>query len=153
MAPNTKHASIIRIKSTFNRRNLSGMRKPENQAEFFRLLSTLFYYMVSGKSHIAYLANEEWNPCYQEKYGLQVCRDLVPADSQKRPMYECVTVKSYRGADEILDMEGVLDGESDASDADMDDYKLRRDSISDSVTSSIRGEYGSRAGSPMDESK
>jgi hypothetical protein len=129
------------------------MRKPENQAEFFKLLSTLFYYMISGKSHIAYLADEEWNPCYKEKYGLQVSPDLVPTDSQKRPMYDCVIVKPCRGVDEILDEEGDLDGESDASDVDMDDFKLRRGSFSYSITSSTRGEFGSRAGSPMDESK
>ena len=109
--------------------------------------------MISGKSHIAYLANEEWNPCYKEKYDLQVCQNLVSADSQKRPMYECVIVKSYRGADEILDNEGDLDGESNASDVDMNDFKLRQDSFSDSVTFSTRGESGSRVDSPMDESE
>ena len=31
-------------------------------------------------------------------------------------MYECIIVKSYCEADEILDEEGDLDGESDASD-------------------------------------
>ena len=66
-------------------------------------------------------------------------------------MYECIIVKPYRGADEILDAEGDLDGESDASDIDMNEIRSRQDSISHSVTSSTRGEVGSRVGSPMDE--
>ena len=66
-------------------------------------------------------------------------------------MYECVIVKPYRGADETLDAEGDLDGESDASDIDIIEYRSHRDSFSHSVTSSTRGEVGSRVGSPMDE--
>ena len=58
-------------------------------------------------------------------------------------MYECVIVKSYRGADEIIDAEGELDNESDVSDIDMDEFRSRRDSSSNSVTSSIHGEIGS----------
>ena len=49
------------------------MRYPEYQAEFFKLLSTVLYYMVSGYSNVGYLAGEEWNPYYKSKYGLQVC--------------------------------------------------------------------------------
>jgi hypothetical protein len=67
-------------------------------------------------------------------------------------MYECVAVKPYRGKDEILNEEGDLDGESDVSDIDMNEFGLRRNSGSlQSVTStsSTRGE----AGSPMDESE
>jgi hypothetical protein len=66
-------------------------------------------------------------------------------------MYECVIVKPYRGADEILDEEGDLDGESDASDIDMNELKSRRNSSSHSITSSTHGEVGSRVGSPMNE--
>jgi hypothetical protein len=64
-------------------------------------------------------------------------------------VYECVIVKPYRAADEILDAEGDLDGESDVSDIDMNEFRARRDSGSQSVTSSTRGEVGS----PMDESE
>jgi hypothetical protein len=64
-------------------------------------------------------------------------------------MYECVIVKLYRPADEILDEEGILDGESDVSDTDMNEFRSRRDSVSKSITSSSRGEFGS----PMDESE
>ena len=52
-------------------------------------------------------------------------------------------------ADEILDEEGDLDGESDASDIDMNEFRSRRDSVSHSDTSSTRAEVGS----PMDESE
>jgi hypothetical protein len=38
------------------------MHKPHDQAEFFRLLAKVFYYMVSGKSHIGYLCNNIGNP-------------------------------------------------------------------------------------------
>ena len=58
-------------------------------------------------------------------------------------MYECVIIKPYREADEILDAEGELDNESDASDIDMDEFRSRRDSSSHSVSSSTRGEVGS----------
>jgi hypothetical protein len=64
-------------------------------------------------------------------------------------MSECVIVNPYRPADEILDEEGILDGESDVSDIDMNEFRSRRDSGSKSVTSSTRGEFGS----PMDESE
>ena len=48
------------------------MRQPKQQAEFFKLLSTLFYYMISGNSNIGYLAKDEWNPYYKEKHNLDV---------------------------------------------------------------------------------
>jgi hypothetical protein len=65
-------------------------------------------------------------------------------------MYECVAVKPYRAKDEILNEEGDLDGESDVSNIDMNEFGPRRDSGSQqSVTSSTRGEVGS----PMDESE
>ena len=38
------------------------MRKASDQAEFFRLLVSLFNYMFSGKSHIGYLNNNPSNP-------------------------------------------------------------------------------------------
>ena len=53
------------------------MRQPKQQAEFFKLLSTLFYYMISGNSNIGYLAKDEWNPYYKEKHNLHVSPALV----------------------------------------------------------------------------
>jgi hypothetical protein len=47
------------------------MRRPAHQAEFFKLLATLLYYMASGKSSIGYLAKDEWNPYYKERHNLQ----------------------------------------------------------------------------------
>ena len=52
-------------------------------------------------------------------------------------------------ADEILDEEGDLDGESDASDIDMNEVRSRGDSVSHSDPSSTRVEVGS----PMDKSE
>jgi hypothetical protein len=40
------------------------MRHPQHQADFFRLLSRILYYMISGNSNIGYLAKDEWNPYY-----------------------------------------------------------------------------------------
>jgi hypothetical protein len=68
-------------------------------------------------------------------------------------MYECVIVKPYWGADEMLNEEGDLDGELDASDIDMNEFNSRRNSSSHSITSSTHGEVGSSAGSPMNESE
>jgi hypothetical protein len=56
------------------------MRQPKQQAEFFKLLSTLFYYMISGESNIGYLAKDEWNPYYTEKHNLHVLSALVFAN-------------------------------------------------------------------------
>jgi hypothetical protein len=58
-------------------------------------------------------------------------------------MYECIIVEPYREAGSILDEEGDLDNESDASEIDMDEFRSRRDSSSYSVTSSTREEVGS----------
>jgi hypothetical protein len=57
------------------------MRRPDHQAAFFKLLSTLFCYMVSGNSCIGYLARDEWNQYYQTKYNLHVCQVLISAAS------------------------------------------------------------------------
>ena len=61
-------------------------------------------------------------------------------------MYECIIVKPYRAEYQVLNAEGDLDGESDASDMEIDAVRLRR---AHSVTSSTRGEVGS----PMDENE
>lgn len=57
-------------------------------------------------------------------------------------------MKPYRERVEILDAED-LDGESDVSDIEINEFRGRKDSGSQqSVTSNTRGEVGS----PMDES-
>lgn len=48
------------------------MRKPGDQASFFRLLAEIVYYLVSGNSKVGNMNMEEWNPLYQRIYGLQV---------------------------------------------------------------------------------
>jgi hypothetical protein len=40
------------------------MRHPQHQADFFRQLSKVLYYMISGHSNVGYLAKDEWNPYY-----------------------------------------------------------------------------------------
>jgi hypothetical protein len=40
------------------------MRHPQHEADFFRSLSKILYYMVSGYSNVGYLAKDEWNPYY-----------------------------------------------------------------------------------------
>jgi hypothetical protein len=57
------------------------MRRPADQAAFFKLLATLLGYMASGRSITGYLKKAEWNPYYKLHHNLQVCRGLVPADS------------------------------------------------------------------------
>ena len=52
-------------------------------------------------------------------------------------------VQPYREQDAILDAEGDLDNESDDPDVDMNEFKVRRESDSWSVTSSTRAEPGS----------
>jgi hypothetical protein len=48
------------------------MRNPKHQANFFKLLAKVLYYMVSGNSDIGYLAKDEWNPYFKVQTGLQV---------------------------------------------------------------------------------
>lgn len=45
----------------------------------------------------------------------------------------------------MLDAEGELDDESEARDAELDEFKLLRDSSPNSVTSNTGGEVGSPA--------
>ena len=97
------------------------MRYPAQQVACFKLLSKLFYYMVSGESKIGYLAKAVWNPYCQEKAIFQVSRILVLAHAQKHQVYDCITVQPHRTPDEILLTEGELDNESEAS--DFDDYE------------------------------
>jgi hypothetical protein len=68
------------------------MRFPEHQAGFFKLLSTLLYYLVSGFSNVGYLSGEEWNPFYKILYCIQVHQDLVRANPRKPRMYECIII-------------------------------------------------------------
>ena len=126
------------------------MRFPEHQARFFKLLSTVLYYLVSGYSNAGYLAADKWNPYYKAIYKLDVCEFLVCANSQIPRIYECVMVEPYRADPKILNAEGDLDGEQDAPDAEIEELPLLR--MAHSVTSSTRAEAGSREWSPMDES-
>jgi hypothetical protein len=128
------------------------MRFPEHQAKFFKLLSTVLYYLVSGYSNAGYLAADKWNPYYKAIYKLDVCEFLVGANSQIPRMYECVIVDPYHADPKILNAEGDLDGEQDAPDAEIEELPLLR--LAHSVTSSTRTEHGSldsRKDSPMDE--
>ena len=132
------------------------MRFPEHQAEFFKLLSTVLYYLVSGYSNVGYLAADEWNPYYKVMYGIQVRQHLVCANHQKPQMYECVAVKPYRADPALLYAEGDLDMESDAEDEEIEELMPRQ---APSETSSTRGadsysdgSWNSRGVSPMDES-
>ena len=126
------------------------MRFPDHQARFFKLLSTVLYYLVSGYSNAGYLAADKWNPYYKAMYRLDVCQFLVCANPQIPRIYECVMVEPYRADPKILNAEGDLDGEHDAPDEDIEELSLLR--MAYSVTSSTRAEAGSRDWSPMDES-
>ena len=54
------------------------MKKPRHQADFFKLLSKLFYYLIQGSSHVGYLTAENWNKYYraavQQKHLIQNSR-------------------------------------------------------------------------------
>jgi hypothetical protein len=158
------------------------MRKPKDIAEFFRLVSKILYYIVSGQSHIGYLAAEPWNEYYlavlraKERQknideskvkrdasndNSEVCKRVTPADFQSRPTYDYIVVRPYdeeqsRALDEILNEEGELDGESDADDEDVgEDIDDLMEDVADSVTSGGHGAalaWNSHGGSPMDES-
>ena len=149
------------------------MRKPKDNAEFFKLLSKVLYYIVSGNGRIGYLAAEDWNKYYRaalwakerqhknDESEDQASKDVDPADSQSRPIYDCIVVRPYdeeqtRAPDEVLNEEGELDGESDADDEDVgEDVDELMENVTDSVASRNRrtdNSWDSRGGSPMDES-
>jgi hypothetical protein len=71
---------------------------------------------------------------------------------QKRPMYECIQVRSYHEHDSVLNEEGDLDNESDDSDFEMEmlnrKMKTMRNRESGSSTSSGTS-MAVRHGSPM----
>ena len=143
------------------------MRKPKDNAEFFKLVSKLLYYLVSGQSRTGYLATGRWNKYYLAVLGAkerdkkmdkskdkltetgknisEVCNHAGPADFQSRPIYECIVVRPYdegqiRAPDEVLNEEGELDGESDADDQDVgEDIDDLMEDVSDGVTSGGHG--------------
>ena len=149
------------------------MRKPKDNAEFFKLFSKMLYYIVSGNGRIGYLAADDWNKYYRaalkaneqqpknDESKDEVCKDVAPADFQSRPIYDCIVVRPYdeeqiRAPDEVLNEEGELDGESDADDEDVgEDIDELMEDVTDTVTSSSHGadlSGDSRGGSPMNES-
>lgn len=48
------------------------MRFPKQQANFFRLFANVLCYLISGNSHVLYLAKDERNPYYQNVTGINV---------------------------------------------------------------------------------
>jgi len=52
------------------------MRFPKQQANFFRLFADVLYYLVSGNSHVFYLAKDENNPYYRQVMALDVLTPL-----------------------------------------------------------------------------
>jgi hypothetical protein len=48
------------------------MQEPKEQAELFKLLSSVLYYLASGYSKVGFLAAAEWNTHYKVEYGLDV---------------------------------------------------------------------------------
>jgi hypothetical protein len=121
---------------------------PEHQAAFFRLLSDVLYYIVSGSSRVGIFAAKPWTPhCRpnttdvipEESSGsdteesdlqIEVYKCFFAADSQTRPMYDCIQVRSF-GEQQIplpveeMDEDGEVDDESDAGDSDLDEDEWR----------------------------
>jgi len=126
------------------------MKEPRDQAEFYKLLSKLLYYLVSGQSYVGFLAAQKWNKHYRLAVeGVQVCNAVISADCQEPQLYDCIVVRPSDEEPKILDEkvwkeegENLLE-ECDPTDVDdsmMDDTR--------SVISSARGTYaGSPAGS------
>jgi hypothetical protein len=48
------------------------MRKPKQQAEFFRLLAHVLCYLLSGNNDAGYISKNEWNPYWRANTGLNV---------------------------------------------------------------------------------
>jgi len=122
------------------------MRKPSHQAAFFRLLAQILCYLVSGNNNVKYISKDEWNPYWRAKTGLEVIPRRTPilSNDQKRPIYECIQVYSYREQDSVLNEEGDLDNESDDSEFEMEMMRKKnthRESVGSET--SITARYGS----------
>jgi hypothetical protein len=85
------------------------MRKPTDQAAFFRLLVHLFNYMASGKSHIGYLNNNPSNPYVRHPVTIF----LFIFSYQEPIVHDCIIIKDPREVVLEDNSEGELDGESD----------------------------------------
>jgi hypothetical protein len=146
------------------------MRLPKHQAAFFRLLSNVLYYILSGNSRVGVLAAQLWNPYYRpnptdtipeepEELDLQteVCICFFRTDSQTRPIYDCIGIRPY-GEQQIsitveeMDEEGEVDDESDASDSDLDEDEWMEARAAGLVSDDYArtSSLDSREGSPMD---
>jgi len=140
------------------------MKNPKDQAEFYKLLSKLLYYLVSGQSNVGFLTAQNWNKYYRRAVlGLKVSKAVDAADCQTPPIYECIVIRPGDEETETLtenvwDAEGILDGVLLHYKQTYVDESMTDDSRS--VVSSGQGTYGgspagshnsfdSRGGSPM----
>jgi len=75
---------------TLNRSRPFRMRKPEHQAAFYRTLTTILYYLVSGDSKVGYITMEDWNPYFQRLRGLHVMTLVFPITIvvNTRPLFD-----------------------------------------------------------------
>ena len=141
MVRNTPHSQIIRIKWSFNNQFLIAceiLHTKPCSLSYFRRCFTIWSVEIVALGTLPKMNGIL--STYRIKYNLHMSQVPVSPDYQKRTMYDCVIVRSYRGVDEILDAEGKLDNESDASDIDINEFRTRRDSSLHSITSSTRGE-------------
>src|SRR5437762_13372641 len=100
------------------------MRFLEHQTKFFKLLSTMLFYLINEYSNAEYLTVDEWNSYYKVICRLDVCEFLVPANPQLPRIYECVTAESYRPDPKILNAKDDLDDEQNAPDAKIEKLPL-----------------------------
>ena len=142
------------------------MKKPREHADFFKLLSKLFYYLVSGQSKVGYLAAQGWNKYYRAVAQLKVYNAVVGADYQTPQIYDSIVVRPWNEEPKVLednvwDEEGPLDGEllygipKDMDESIPDDARSLTSSPRRADPESPAGthvSWDSRDYSPMDES-
>ena len=124
------------------------MWNPTHQAEFFKLLSKVLCYLVSGQSHAGYLAAQPWNPYFviitssgrklketendgtknlERRQRIEVFSSLLVAADFQVPWIDDGTVvapyleEQIRQDKTVMDEDGELDNESDADYDDLDD--------------------------------
>lgn len=62
------------------------MRKPAQQAAFFRVLVDILHHLVSGNSHVGFMERGDWNAHYQKIHGLKVKTAWIPKPSPPIPL-------------------------------------------------------------------
>ena len=94
------------------------MKNPADQANFFRDLAKLLWYLSSGTSHAGYLCNCPRNPFVEKLVWFPY---EIGLDRQPRIMHDCIVVRrmeDHEPADSEYFEETMMDEDTDSDELD-----------------------------------